>query len=122
MGRCNLWYDCMFITMRIVVLILPVLVCDDILTVRIYTINQNYRFFCVTTSPVWGTCVVCSSSTELYFVEFCIVPYSTTLVIVFWISDPGIRSLRSLFFFWILGWLICDRWACVQGGYRIYFS
>ena len=35
MSRRNLWYDCMFITMRIVVLILPVLVCDDILTVGI---------------------------------------------------------------------------------------
>ena len=41
MSRRNLWYDCMFITMRIVVLILPVLVCDDILTVRIFTINQK---------------------------------------------------------------------------------
>ena len=33
---------------------------------------------------------------RVVFVEFCIVPYSTTLVIVFWISDPGVRSLWSL--------------------------
>ena len=44
MSRRNLWYDCMFITMRIVVLILPVLVCDDILTVEIFD-KSNCRFF-----------------------------------------------------------------------------
>ena len=47
------------------------------------------------------------------------MPYSTTFVIVFWISDPGVRSLWSLCLgFWVT---ICDRWACVRGGYRIYF-
>ena len=45
MSRRNLWYDCMFINMRFVVLILPVLVCDVILTVGIFTINKNCRFF-----------------------------------------------------------------------------
>ena len=58
------------------------------------------------------------------------MPYSTTFVIVFWISDPDVRSLWSsclgffffFFFFFFFGVTICDRWACVQGGYRIYFS
>ena len=35
MSHRNLWYNCMFINMRFVVLILPVLVCDGILTVGI---------------------------------------------------------------------------------------
>ena len=48
------------------------------------------------------------------------MPYSTTFVIVFQVSDPGVRSLWSLCLgFWVT---ICDRWACVRGGYRIYFS
>ena len=58
MSHRNLWYDCMFINMRIVVLILPVLVCDDILTVRIFTINRNLPFLSVL-RRVWSGLLVC---------------------------------------------------------------
>ena len=66
MSRRNLWYNCMFINMRFVVLILPVLVCDGILTVGILRkIKKIVISFCVMMSLVRGTCVVCWSSTGL---------------------------------------------------------
>ena len=73
MSRRNLWYDCMFITMRIVVLILPVLVCDDILTVRIFMINQNLRFFlCYDESGPGYLCVLSVIHRVVQLEELCL--------------------------------------------------